>query len=58
MENKDLIHSLDIIKDKKWRELINNCIKKDTEERWDVNTLFENITNITYNNENKPCLIS
>tara|TARA_Y100000356_G_scaffold128240_1_gene127931 strand:+ start:94 stop:1146 length:1053 start_codon:yes stop_codon:yes gene_type:complete len=61
MENTDLIHSLDIIKDKKWRELINNCIKKDTEERWDVNTLFENITNITnnaYNNENKPCLIS
>jgi serine/threonine protein kinase len=61
MENAELIHSLDIIKDRKWRDLINNCIQKDIEERCDVNTLFENITNITnnaHNNENKPCLIS
>jgi len=61
MENAELIHSLDIIKERKWRDLINNCIQKDTEERWDVNSLFENITNITnnaHNNENKPCLIS
>jgi len=60
MENAELVHSLDIIKDKKWREIITNCIQKDKEERWDVNILFENmlsITNNTNNSEIKPCLI-
>ena len=56
MENNDLLHSLDIIKDRKWKNIIKNCIKKDNNERWDINKLFEEVTNITI--DNNQCIIS
>ena len=57
MENKDLVHSLDIIKDHKWKNIVKNCIKKDKAERWDINKLFEEVTNITIDGNNQ-CTIS
>ncbi len=58
MENEDLVHSLDSIKDLVWKKIIENCIKKNTNERWDINKLYDNIEKITINNDNNMCIIS
>ena len=47
MENEDLVHSLTTIKDKDWKYIIKNCINKKINERWNINTLFDNVDNLT-----------
>ena len=47
MENEDLVHSLTTIKDKDWKYIIRNCINKKINERWNINTLFDNVDNLT-----------
>lgn len=47
MENDELIHSLDNVKDPVWKNIISNCIKKDHNQRWDINNLCDAVNKVT-----------
>ena len=57
MENTELIHSLDNVKQAEWREIINNCIKKDANQRWDINRLGDEVNALTVGDTQK-CAVS
>ena len=57
MENDDLIHSLDNVKNSEWKTIISNCIKKDHTQRWDINKLHDEVNKITLG-EREKCSLS
>tara|TARA_B100000475_G_C14977499_1_gene306734 strand:- start:341 stop:757 length:417 start_codon:yes stop_codon:yes gene_type:complete len=57
MENDDLIHSLDNVKNSEWKTIISNCIKKDHTQRWDINKLHDEVNKITLG-EREKCSVS
>jgi|TARA_B110000259_G_C13904774_1_gene358352 serine/threonine protein kinase len=56
MENTDLVHSLDNVKHTEWRNIITHCIKKDVEQRWDINRLGDEVNKLTVGDTPKCAL--
>ena len=57
MENEELVHSIDNVRDAEWRNIISNCIAKDTNKRWDINRLHDELQKVTIGDINR-CQIS
>ncbi len=57
MENADLVHSIDNVRDSEWKYIISNCIIKDESKRWDINKLHDEFQKITIGDVNR-CQIS
>lgn len=57
MENEELVHSIDNVKDVEWKNIISNCIAKDSDKRWDINRLHDELQKVTIGDMNR-CQIS
>ena len=56
--NKDLLFSTKQVKEPKLRSIINNCIEKECEDRWDINQLATNFVDIIDTSNRINCTIS
>lgn len=56
--NSDLLFSTKLVKERRLRSIINNCIEKDYKERWDINTLSTNFMDDVRANNPNNCIIS
>ncbi len=57
MENEELVHSIDNVKDVEWKNIISNCIIKDLDKRWDINRLRDEVQKVTIGDMSR-CQIS
>ncbi len=58
MNNPDIIHSTENIKNKQWKDIIDNCIRRDPKLRWNIDQLSEEIQKFTFQESGINCLIA
>jgi len=56
--NPDLLFSTKLVKERKIRSIINNCIEKDYKERWDINVLWSSFMDVMCGGNQNGCLLS
>lgn len=58
MNNPDIIHSTENIKNKQWKDIIDNCIRRDPDLRWDIDQLSDAIQKLTFQDTGFNCIMS
>lgn len=56
--NPDLLFSTKLVKERKIRSIINNCIEKDYRERWDINALWSSFMDAMCGGNQNGCMLS
>ena len=57
MINPDIIHSTENIKNKQWKDIIDNCIRRDPNLRWNIDELSEAVNKITFQENGFNCVV-
>ena len=57
MINPDIIHSTENIKNKQWKDIIDNCIRRDPKLRWNIDELSEAVNKLTFQENGFNCVV-
>ena len=53
-KNQDMIFSTSLVKNKRFKSIVNNCIEKDINKRWTIKELSDNFQ---YGTDSKGCCL-